>query len=71
MNEVELIEKIKKKRKDLGLSQMELAEKVGMKRQYIGALEQGERIPTIKTLVKICDALGLEVDLKDKDYIIS
>ena len=64
MTETQIIETIKKKRKEKGLTQTDLAEALGIKRQYISAIEQGKRVPTIKTLVKICEALELEIKVE-------
>jgi len=64
MTETQIIETIKKKRKEKGLTQTGLAEVLGIKRQYISAIEQGKRVPTIKTLVRICEALELEIKVE-------
>lgn len=50
-------------RKSQGLSQEKLAEKAGLHRTYIGALERGEKSPTVETLSKIVAAL--DVSLSD------
>ncbi len=50
-------------RKSQGLSQEKLAEKAGLHRTYIGALERGEKSPTVETLSKI--VLALNVSLSD------
>lgn len=50
-------------RKSQGISQEKLAEKAGLHRTYIGALERGEKSPTVDTLVKI--VLALNVSLND------
>lgn len=49
---------IRTRRVALGLSQEDLAERSGHHRTYIGFLERGERVPTIKTLERIAEALG-------------
>ena len=45
-------------RKQCGWSQEFCAEKCGLHRTYIGAVERGERNITIGTLDKIAEALG-------------
>lgn len=45
------------------LSQEELAYKCGLHRTYIGIIERGEKSPTLNTMVKIAEGLG--VKLKD------
>ena len=51
---------IKKRRKDLSLSQADLAEKVNTSTHYIAQIEQKNRFPTPEMLERI--ALALEID---------
>lgn len=46
-------------RKEKGLSQETLAEKAGLDRTYISMLERGKRQPTLETLFKLSEALGI------------
>lgn len=50
---------IKQKRLVRGWSQEELANRCGLHRTYIGAVERGERNITLATLERIADALGV------------
>lgn len=50
--------KLKSARAALDLSQQQLAEKVGVSRQTINAIEKGDYNPTIKLCIAICRALG-------------
>ena len=50
-------------RKQLNISQEELAERCGVHRTYIGSIERGEKSPTLNTIVKF--AKGLNVELVD------
>ena len=61
---LELGKKIAVLRKYRYFTQMELAEKSGISRVYIGSLERGERNPTIGVLFAICNALDCEIDIK-------
>ena len=45
-----------------GLSQQELADKLGVSRQTINAIEKGDYNPTIKLCVGICRTLGLTLN---------
>lgn len=54
--------KIKEVRESLNMTQEELAEKSGVSRGTISALENGDPITTSKTLVKLAKALGVSVD---------
>jgi transcriptional regulator with XRE-family HTH domain len=53
--------KVKKRRTSLGLTQEELAEKVGISRAYMGFVEQGRNVPTLETLEKIAKALKVKM----------
>jgi putative transcriptional regulator len=54
--------KLKSARAALDLSQQQLAEKVGVSRQTINAIEKGDYNPTIKLCIAICRALGKTLD---------
>jgi transcriptional regulator with XRE-family HTH domain len=45
------------------LTQKELAETIGMSRGHIVAIERGRRIPKIKTLARIAECLGVDLEL--------
>jgi transcriptional regulator with XRE-family HTH domain len=45
----------------LGLSQEGFADKVGIHRTYMGAVERGERNLTLLNLVRIANALGIRL----------
>jgi len=55
--------RIQRQRKLVGLTQEELAEKVGISRAYIGYIEQARNTPSIELLEKI--ARVLRVDIKE------
>ena len=46
-------------RRRAGLSQEELAFRAGVTRNYVGGLERGEKSPTLRTLDKLAEALGV------------
>lgn len=50
---------IRRLRKEVNLSQEELADRCGVHRTYIGAIERGEKNITLKTARKVGDALDL------------
>ena len=58
---VELGKVIKSKRELKGLTQIELAKKSGVDRNYVGMLERGERNPSYLSLLKISKGLGIPV----------
>ncbi len=65
MREDELIQLgqiIRSKRESQGLTQIELAEKCNVDRNYIGMLERGERNPSYLSLQKIARGLGIPIN---------
>ena len=53
---------IKKQRELKKLTQEELAEKVGLSRNYISFLERGTKAPRLETLINIANALGVSAN---------
>ena len=53
---------MKQARAEKGLSQQELADKLGVSRQTINAIEKGDYNPTIKLCIGICRALELTLN---------
>ncbi len=56
-----LSKRIRKYRNELGLTQEDLAEKVGVSRVYIGYVEQRRNSPSLEILEKIAKALKVEL----------
>ncbi len=54
--------KLKAARAALDLSQQDLADKVGVSRQTINAIEKGDYNPTINLCMAICKALNKTLD---------
>ena len=54
--------KLKSARAALDLSQQDLADKVGVSRQTINAIEKGDYNPTIQLCRSICKVLGKTLD---------
>ena len=57
-----LASNIKHYRLKAGYTQEQLAEKVGVTRQTINAIEKGDYNPTIKLCISICRELGKTLD---------
>ena len=51
-------------RKNAGLTQQELAERIGADKGYVSRLERGITIPSVSTLYRIAAAMGLAVELR-------
>lgn len=54
--------RLKAARAALDMSQQELADKVGVSRQTISAIEKGDYNPTINLCISICKILGKTLD---------
>ncbi len=54
--------KLKSARAALDLSQQELADRVGVSRQTINAIEKGDYNPSIQLCKSICKVLGKTLD---------
>ncbi len=66
MHFTELINAIKERRNALQVTQETLAELSGVGLRTLKQFESGKGNPTLKTLQKIADVLGMEVNLKLK-----
>lgn len=55
---------LRERRKELGLSQAEVAEQLGVLRVNVTQIEGGKRAVSYNTLVRYCKALKLEIVLK-------
>ncbi len=51
-------------RKNAGLTQAELAQRIGADKGYISRVERGLTIPSVATLYKIAAAMGMTVELR-------
>lgn len=58
-----LAERIRERRKSLGLTQEKLAERAGLSVNFLAQLEISDKTPSLKTLVALADAL--ETDISD------
>ncbi|UYY87730.1 MULTISPECIES: helix-turn-helix domain-containing protein [Alcaligenes] len=51
---------VRQRRKDLGYSQEAFGDACGIDRSYMGRIERGEHNPTLLSIMKIIDTLGLQ-----------
>jgi transcriptional regulator with XRE-family HTH domain len=49
---------VRSRRKELGDSQADVAERSGITQEYVTQIESGSRIPTLKVLASLATALG-------------
>lgn len=54
---------LREKRKELKITQKQLAERIGRERTYINRIEQGETDIQLSTFIRIAGALGVEISL--------
>lgn len=59
--DLRLARHLQKLRKSRKVTQEQLAEKIGKTHNWISYIESGHRIPNLRLLYKIADALGLKV----------
>lgn len=58
-------EVLKDARKSAGLTQQQLADRIGKKREYVAMLEKGETDMQLSTFIMMSEALGLKLTLTD------
>jgi transcriptional regulator with XRE-family HTH domain len=58
-----IADQVAERRRELGLSQQELAELTGTTQSAIARLESGQRPPRIDTLLRIANALDCELEV--------
>lgn len=68
--EYEIISAVMKSRKNLGITQLELAKKIGTDQAHISRLERGNSNPSLNFLKKIADGLGQELHISFKPKTI-
>lgn len=51
-------------RKNSGLTQQQLAERIGADKSYVSRVERGLIIPSVSTLYRIAAAMGMTVELR-------
>lgn len=69
MHYLSIIEATKARRESLRVTQKELSDLSGVALGALKKFESGKGNPTLSTLKKLCDALGLEITLNVKKTI--
>jgi transcriptional regulator with XRE-family HTH domain len=62
-----IVEQLKKIRLDKGLTQAEVAQRAEINANTYAKIERGEQTPPIPMLVRIGDAMGVEVDVNFRE----
>lgn len=58
-------EVLREARKKAGITQQQLADKIGKKREYVALLEKGETDMQLSTFIMISEAVGLKLILSN------
>lgn len=62
-----MVSDIVKRRKMLGLTQNEVAQKANLSQAQVARLENSSQIPRVDTLIKVAIALGMNMQLTEAD----
>lgn len=54
---------LREARKEAGITQAELADRIGADKSYISKIEHGKTVPTVSSFYRIVAALGMQVTL--------
>ena len=64
MHQDNILERLKTRREQLGVTQEHLAELAGVALRTVKELDSGKGNPTVSTLIKLADVLGMELKLE-------
>lgn len=59
---IEIGQRVTKIRKDMNMTKKDFAELIGMKEQYLGAVENGQKGVTTQKLIEICKKCNVSSD---------
>jgi HTH-type transcriptional regulator/antitoxin HipB len=63
----ELSDVVRNRRRELGLTQEELAGVIGVHRVFVSQFEGGKRSVRFDSALRLLQALGLDIDLRPRD----
>ena len=66
MNLSEIGKSIKKRRKLLGVNQLDICSMIDISQHTLSSIENGKGNPSIETLMKIIEILGMEIETRIK-----
>ncbi len=55
-------ERIRQRRKELGLTQLDLAKALKVTPQHVSVIEKDKRVPSLASLVRLAEELGVTLD---------
>ena len=71
MHDLDIFKKIKERRSLLGITQQDLADISGVGLRTIKAIETNNGNPSVNTLLKILDVLGMQLNINIKNPVES
>lgn len=66
MHQEHLLKRLKERREELGVTQEQLAELAGVGLRTVKEIDAGKGNPTVSTLLKLADVLGMDLKLDVK-----
>lgn len=66
MHQAKLIRRLKERREELSVTQEQLSELAAVALRSVKELDAGKGNPTVSTLLKLADVLGMELKLEVK-----
>jgi y4mF family transcriptional regulator len=70
MHQQEITDFLRQRREILGVTQGHLAELAGVGFRTLKEIESGKGNPTIETLIKLAEVLGMELQLRVKNPVL-
>lgn len=64
--EFNLIESVVKMRKELGITQPEIAKETGLTQQMVSRIEKVGHSPSLRNFLRYLSGIGLEIEIKKK-----
>lgn len=64
MHQTNLIQRLKDRREQLGVTQEQLSELAAVALRTVKELDSGKGNPTVSTLIRLADVLGMELKLE-------
>lgn len=61
----QLVNEIVRRRKSLGLTQNDVASRAGITQAQVARLENSHTVPSIETVIKVANALGLKLGFEE------